>query len=409
MIKIKDMSLEELYAKPKITPSVETAIVSKEDFTRIQPNYCEKVCKLKCKSYTNVQLDHREVDVLILQDHTAPRDGYKDGERIERSHQAIITELCRRNLQGLSYKLINVMKCKLEDEDMARGNKPPTSAVQLKCSPYLKKEIELSNPKVIISLTNNATKVLGLKKSNYTNRGEIHGNVVLTLHPKITLMIRQNASGKMWGSDYWEVIDRDFNKAGRMARGELQVPELDISIERQKSNIFICRTIEDVLKAYKELLALPPRRIISFDTETTGLDPWHPDAKLLTIQFGYRLSNGNIRSIVIPLRHRENKGYDPDVAWGFVKVILESNLPKIGHNVKFDILYIYATTGVRVKNVVFDTMLILHNMNSGIQGNYGLKRAVWDFLPESGLGGYEDKLPKLTEEKKDEEEENVES
>jgi hypothetical protein len=41
-------------------------------------------------------------------------------------------------------------------------------------------------------------------------------------------------------------------------------------------------------------------------------------------------------------------------------------------------------------------MLILHNINSGLNKNYGLKRAVWDWIPHTGLGGYEDKLPKLT-------------
>lgn len=401
------MSLSELYAKEKITPSVEAAIVAKEDFTKIQSNYCDRVCRLKCKNYESVSLDHRAVDVLIIQDHDAIRDGYKDAARIERSHRTILAELCGRNLAGLSYKLVNVLKCQLEDEDLARSNKPPTAAVQLKCSPYLKKEIELSKPKVIISLTNNATKVLGLKKSNYTNRGEIHGNVILTLHPKITLMIRQNSSGKMWGSDYWDVIDKDFAKAGRIARGELRVPSLDTGIEKQKDNIFICRTILDVRKVIQELSDLPLTRIVSFDTETTGLDPWALDAKLLTIQFGYRTSKGSIRSIVIPLFHRENNLYDPREAWVYVADFLKGDHPKIGHNVKFDILYIFATTGVRVNNVVFDTMLVLHSLNSGIQGNYGLKRAVWDYLPETGLGGYEDKLPNLTKVKeKDEEEES---
>lgn len=409
MIKIKDLSLEELYTKPKITPSIEAAIISKEDFSHIQPNYCDKVCKLKCKNYENVELDHREVDVLIIQDHDAYKDGYKDAERVERSHRAILTELCRRNLQGLSYKITNVLKCQIEEEDLSRGHKPPTTAVQLKCAPYLKKEIELSKPRVIISLTNNATKVLGLKKSNYTNRGEIHGNIVLTLHPKIALMIRQNSSGKMWGSDYWEVIDRDFNKAGRMAKGELNVPELDSAIERHKTSLLITRSLEDVRTASNEILSLPLTRIISFDTETTGLDPWDREAKLLTIQFGYRLPTREIRSIVIPLWHRENKNYDPNVAWQMIIPILEGSLPKIGHNVKFDVLYIYATTGIRVKNIVYDTMLILHNLNSGIQGNYGLKRAVWDHLPESGLGGYEDKLPNLTKIKEQEEEDDTAS
>lgn len=399
MIKIKDLSLEELYKKPKITPSIEAAIIEKEDFSEIQPNYCEKVCRLKCKSYEMVDLEHREVDVLIIQDHNAIRDGYKEASRIERSHRMIIDELCQRNLEGLTRRITNVLKCELDEADITR-NKPPTQTVLSKCAPYLKREIELANPKVIISLSSTATKVLGLlKKNNYGNRGEVIGNVILTLHPKVTLMIRQNSSGKMWGSDFWETIDRDFRKAGQLARGEMRVPDLDISIENQKPHIFVTRSLEDVLKAVGELSALPPSKIISFDTETTGLDPWASEAKLLTIQFGYKLPNTKIRSLVIPLWHRDNKNYSASEAWKLIHPFLVDNHPKIGHNVKFDVLYIYATTGTRVKNIAFDTMLLLHNLNSGVQGTYSLKTAVWDWFPESGLGGYEDKLPKLTKEK----------
>jgi uracil-DNA glycosylase family 4 len=417
MIKTGNLGLDDLYIKEKITPSVEVAILKKENFTEIQPKYCEKVCKLRCKSYGNVTLNHDEVDVLVIQDHDAPDDKYmgkiKEGTKIERTHRTIVDELCQRNLRGLTYRITNVTKCKITERDITKG-KPPTSAILLKCSPYLLKEIELSKPKVIISLTNNATKTLGLKKSNYTHRGEIHTspvhpNVVLTLHPKIVMMIRQNSSGKMWGPDYWDVIDRDFNKAGRIARGQLSVPGLDESIEKAKQHILITRTLEDVRKAVDELSRLPRTAIRSFDTETTGLDGTASDAKLLSIQFGYRLPNGKIRAIVFPLWHKENKGYDPNEAWALITPLLEDDTPKIGHNAKFDVLYIYFTTGVRVKGILFDTMLVLHSINSGIQGNYTLKRSVWDWFPESGLGGYEDKLPGLTKSRKEttEEEDSV--
>lgn len=396
MNKISDLSLQELYTKPKITPSVEIAIIKKEDFREIQPKYCDKVCKLNCKSYSNVELVHEPVNVLIIQDHDAHDDTYKSGARIEKTNREILEQLCRRNLDGLSRRITNLLKCQLEREDLTKG-KPPSVSRMNKCAPYLYQEIASSKPKVIISLGTNTTKALGLKKSNYTNRGEVHGNVVLTLHPKVALMIRQNASGKMWGPDYWQIIDRDFKKAGDLARGLLTVPDLDTAILALRGDITITRTINDVVAARITILSLPVGTLISFDTETTGLDPMAPDAKLLCIQFGYRdPEDGRLKAIVIPLWHRDNTWYNPDEAWAHIHDILTRNIPKIGHNVKFDILYIFHTTGVRVKCVVFDTMLVLHNINSGIQGNYGLKRAVWDWLLEMGIGGYEDRLPMLT-------------
>lgn len=415
MAKLIDMSLPELYAKEKITLSVEQAIAQKEDFSGISINYCEKVCKLKCKGFENVQLWKEKVDVLIIQDHKAMNDYgldgkiIKSGDELERLYMGIVRELAEENLKGLKYMVLNLLKCPVKKDDMKGINKPPLATTLLKCKPYLLEEIKRMQPKVIISLTTNVTKALGLVKSNATNRGEIHGNVVLTVHPKAATMIRQNATGAFWGPDFFGVLQRDFKKAGMLARGEMTIPSLEEALERFKKNIVICRSMEDVKREAEAILKLPKKAILSFDLETTSLDPWIESAKIITAQFGYRLPNGELKSVVFPMWHRENKWYDADKAWEYVKAILLSDLPKIGHNIKFDVLYTYATTKVRVNNIVFDTLLLLHAINSGIQGNYGLKRGVWDWLPELGVGGYEDKLPKLSKSvKKDEEDNNEE-
>jgi DNA polymerase I-like protein with 3'-5' exonuclease and polymerase domains len=94
--------------------------------------------------------------------------------------------------------------------------------------------------------------------------------------------------------------------------------------------------------------------------------------------------------------HRANTFYNPDEAWVYVEEILsDENIGKIGHNMKFDVLFTFCTTNCRIKNILFDTMLLLHAKDSGTQGIMGLKQAVWDYLPETELGGYEDLLPSL--------------
>jgi hypothetical protein len=35
-------------------------------------------------------------------------------------------------------------------------------------------------------------------------------------------------------------------------------------------------------------------------------------------------------------------------------------------------------------------------LDSGAQGTFSLKTAIWDFAPELSIGGYENLLPKLT-------------
>jgi hypothetical protein len=42
-----------------------------------------------------------------------------------------------------------------------------------------------------------------------------------------------------------------------------------------------------------------------------------------------------------------------------------------------------------------DGLLATHLLDSGANGTFSLKAAVSDFMPESGLQGYEDLLPKI--------------
>ena len=278
------------------------------------------------------------------------------------------------------------------------------------CAPYLYEQIRQARPRVIVSTSSVATKVLGLKKSNYNNRGEFHLTdipgldyqvpVVMTLHASVLVMIRQNASGKMYGPDFFSVIRRDFQKACDLANQKYAAGDVRLAIQQLKARgaIQYCKNMDDVKKYYNEIMALPENAVFSWDTETTSLDPWSADARLLCSQFGWRRPDGSLIGVSFPLWHKDNP-MDPNVIWDYVVDILMRPNPKVGHNVKFDIVFTEVTTGIRPVNVCFDTLLCAHSINSGNQGNYSLKAAIWDWTPELGLGGYEDLLDEsLTEE-----------
>lgn len=408
--KIVDMSLEDLYerarAAGKMMPSVRAAIIAKDDFTTINPEYCALGCGLcpSSRRSKQVALQSRSVDIAIIQDHNALSQMYKSSDQLESIHRDIIGYLAMKYFQGLSHTVLNTLKCVPQTPDL-RGQTVTVTKVKA-CAPYMQEELRQIKPKVLIVLSTNSIGSLGLKKSCSSNRGEFHQTdygcpVVITLHPKALTMIRQNASGKEWGPDYLEVLERDFDKAARIARGTLKVVSLDEALAEASKRITIARSLEDVHYMIDILDTLPDNKIISFDLETTSLDAWAENAKILTAQFGYTdPEDGVIKALVFPLWHRANEFYDPAAAWVLIAQILLSSRPKVGHNIKFDIIYTAVTTGVRVVNAAFDTLLLLHSINSGLKNNYSLKKGVWDFMPESGLGGYEDKLPALTKKKK---------
>jgi len=393
MSKLSSLSLEELYAQPKITPSTRKYILLKEEFSSIKKNWCNKVCRVTHKELPNDDIlkDLSEVDVLIISDFVPiPDKKYKKTQQeLKHTEEAIIGGIARRALgQGISFSVVTLTKCQTEE--------PQTQLAMLDCTPYLKQQIELTKPKVIISLSTTTSKALDLKVSNSSDAGKIFYYkdipVIITLHPRILTMVRQNQSGALWGADYYSVILTDFKKAVMIVKDKVVFPTLEEAIEKVKKRVHVCQTLEHVsrLAAYLKSNS----SIKSFDIETTGLDPYAPDAAILCAQFGFRDADGDYTSVVVPLFHPKcPPPYDPEEAWQIlVPVLTDPEVFKVGHNIKFDVKYVAVVKGVRVQGVKFDTMLLMHSINSGLQGLYSLKTAVGYYLPETGLMGYEDLL-----------------
>jgi uracil-DNA glycosylase len=415
--KLDSLDIEELYAKEKKTAAVIAAIVKKSDFSEINDKYCEEICRLKCKSTKGVRLEHNPVDILIIQDTRNPMTKFdRKPDQQDVVQGAIIQFIAKEagfNSAGVSYRLVSLLKCAADKADFPNG-KPPMQTTLDRCFPYLHEELIRSKPKVIISLGTASTKALGLTKhSNTGNRGEVafseYGPVVITLHPKVLTYIRQNArgGGGMWGPDYLKVVQRDFEKAVKLATGAITWTPNTLSEtvkELAKSRIKVAKSLDDVKEYCSEIKALPLGQVVSWDTETTGLDPFDPATRILTTQFGWTDKSGVSVARVIPLYHRENKAYDPDLAWAEVEEILvNESITKCGHNSKFDILMVAGVKKVRVQGVKFDTLLVQHSIESGTQSCYGLKTMCWDHLLELGFAGYENALGSLAQLKKDRE------
>lgn len=422
MAKLSDMSVSDLYKRAELTLSngksvtatLAKAVKAKEDFTCINQDYCTKICCIptSMKACHAVKLEKGKTDIVIIQNFNPENEKYKTTQQLSRLHNSIYDYLAiadngvgtSSRFKGLTWKVLDVVKCEVQKypDPKTKKYKKITFKQTEGCSPYLLEEIYQLDPKVIIATETHAVKVLGLPKCSSTKqRGQVHYitikdktfPVVITLHPKVTCMIRQNASGAMWGPDYYGLLARDFHKAAMLAKGEIQLRDTLDAIKELVDNgqIVVTRTLAEVKQWTDFLNNLSEDTIISWDTETSGLDPWEVGAKFLCHQFGYRREDGLIQAVVIPLWHRANV-YNGHKAWPMVKSVLENDLLKVAHNAAFDLKYTRVTTDAIPNNVRLDTMLLLHSYNSGVQGNYSLKAAAWDFLLESGLGGYEDLL-----------------
>ena len=107
-------------------------------------------------------------------------------------------------------------------------------------------------------------------------------------------------------------------------------------------------TLDELNDLVETLLA---QEIISFDTETDGLDR---EAKLCGLSFSWQPKQG----VYVPVRSPQPENHlDADTVLAALKPILEDPArPKCGHNLKFD-TSILIRNGVKLQGVVFDTLL----------------------------------------------------
>ena len=110
----------------------------------------------------------------------------------------------------------------------------------------------------------------------------------------------------------------------------------------------VIATLDELNTLVKTLSA---QEIISFDTETDGLDR---EARLCGLSFSWKPKQG----VYVPVRSPQPESHlDADSVLTVLKPILENPaLPKCGHNLKFD-TSILIRNGVKLQGVVFDTLL----------------------------------------------------
>lgn len=143
-------------------------------------------------------------------------------------------------------------------------------------------------------------------------------------------------------------------KTTRKERMEAMELEKDAIIEKgdfttAETGNYSSITTEDQLISLVETLS--SQKIIAVDTETDGLDR---SAALCGISFSWEHQQG----VYIPIRSpNPEKHLDEKTVLSKLKPILEDpNLPKCGHNLKYD-ASILIRHGIQLQGVVFDTML----------------------------------------------------
>lgn len=249
----------------------------------------------------------------------------------------LLTEVLEKH--GFSRKRVyitNAVHCRPPD------NRTPTKSQVKKCKRWLDEEIERVDPKYILLLGNtpllSLTGGVGIKKK----RGipiEMNGRVFLpTYHPAYVLRdIR-----------FYAVFDQDIRDFAQIVtRGG---PRVATGLRY--------RIVEDEKTLRSALRDIQANSLLSFDTETSGLNPFAPGSWVTSVGIGTRRYQW-----CIPLQHPQsirynNRTLQTRTVRALGKAIRGRKL--VAHNGKFDTKWMWHHYG-EWWNIDYDTMLAHYN------------------------------------------------
>lgn len=252
----------------------------------------------------------------------------------------------------------NVVKCRPPD------NRRPERIEFEQCRIYLEREATEVDPKWVLLLGNAALQAVARKSGITKQRGLrltikdpvwADREVMATFHPAYILR----------NPGQHATLAEDVKRFARMMKGEFQVVPV-------KSKYV--STVEGVRWLRRQLMALPPKTVVSYDVENKGR-PWEKDWHIVCIGISW---DGKT-SYVVPLSHPESPFRKHWVKiLEYLKPGLERHeLKEVAQNGKHDNQQL-AGAGVFVEHT-FDIMLAAHLLDENRPKNLG-------FLSQSILG-----------------------
>lgn len=198
-------------------------------------------------------------------------------------------------------------------------------------------------PNVTVALGNTALWALGLPPTI----SKLRGNVVESAFGKVLPTYNPSSVLRNWSQRIITILD--LHKALRESESPF--------ISTLAREIWTRPTIEDCYNWFK--LYGSKAELLAFDIETVL------NKQISEISF----ASDSTHALHVPFFWKENKQYInwwPDAktelaAWKFVKMVLESNVPKIGQNcITYDSYWLVKEMRIGVNNITHDTMQLSH-------------------------------------------------
>lgn len=223
-------------------------------------------------------------------------------------------------------------------------------------------------PNIVIALGNTALWALGLPATI----SKLRGNVIESAFGKVLPCYHPASILRNWSQRIITILD--LHKALRESESPI--------ISTLPREIWTRPTIDDLWEWWG--LYGSKAELLAFDIETVL------NKQISEISF----ASDSTHALHVPLFYKENKQYvnwwqtpqEEVEAWKFIKMVLESDVPKIGQNcVQYDSYWLLKEMNIAVKNIQHDTMQLSHCWALELEKSLGFLGSI--FLDERSWKG----------------------
>jgi DNA polymerase I len=369
---------------------------------------CKKCNLHTCRKQVVNGVGPLDAKIVIVGEAPGPDEDSQGSPFVGRAGQTLTRLLAQGGIDRNQVRIINAVRCfpKNEDRSVQASFRQPTWDEIAACREYLKQEIDVIKPNVVVPVGSVAlsaimgsksaaasTKITKVRGTEFWSE-EFNCKIMPTFHPSAVLRDPSKES----------TVIQDFARI----RESSQYKELS---KGDEGNYVILDTLEKVDDFFDRIKEVPE---FVFDLETNSLN-WQ-EGLILEVAFSWREKTACVLPLTkyvgipyqeIEIKKRKSKKkvdgkvqvvevekqitvdkmrdtYQP--AWGDkqeyvlgkLKELMESDKPRIAHNAKFDIKW-FKQLGWNPSPITFDTMLAAHLINENNKGGLGLKDLALNF------------------------------
>ncbi len=329
---------------------------------------CCKGCPLNDQEGLRGRALGNQSKILFVKDAPSIQDSFAK-TLFKDEASARLYDLCNKCLFDTKLLfLTSLVKC-LPKVPPPKNKRPPTEIEINHCKSILETEIKNIKPVLIVPIGKVACQFF----TGRTDISQVHGRIFTNKDYNCEVIPLLDPAA----------IERRPKTADKIYEDLLKIKKRLTPNEQRKNVNYILVDSIDKFKIIIETLNKASE--IAFDLETTGFN-WWKDDKII----GISLCCKEKEAYYIPWCYYEafNWGHDWSIVKQNIKDLLESPIPKIAHNGKFDIKFL-KVEGIQVNNFNVDTLL-LHYMLNEERGTHDLKKCTSQFIPD--MAGYEEEL-----------------